>query len=85
MGLNHIALYADTKDDVDRYYHEVMVPSGISSLYQNGPDGSDDYYSVLFEDPDRMKIEVVFAPRYCDPRCWPNTIESDFDPYADVE
>jgi hypothetical protein len=56
--------------------------SGIPSLYQNGASGDDDYYSILFEDPDRMKIEVVYAPNYSKRECWPNTIVSDFDPYA---
>lgn len=81
IGLNHLALYANSKDEVDRYYQNVMQKTGIPSLYQNGPEGDAEYYSVLFEDPDRMKIEVVFAPRYCEKDCWPNNIESDFDPY----
>lgn len=29
--------------------------------------GDDEYYSIFFEDPDRMKIEYVYAPNYCDP------------------
>lgn len=82
VGLNHIALYADTTDAVDRFYREVMVPSGIQSLYQVGPAGDQDYYSVLLEDPDRMKIELVCAPRYCDKDSWPNNLKSDFDPYG---
>lgn len=80
IGLNHIALYADTKDAVDRYYREVMIPNGVPSLYQDGPAGNQDYYSVLFEDPDRMKLELVYAPKYCDKNTWPNNIQSDFDP-----
>lgn len=81
IGLNHLALYATSKEEVDRYFRDVLQANGIPSLYQNGPEGDEDYYSVLFEDPDRMKIEVVFAPRYCDKDSWPNNIESDFDPY----
>ncbi len=52
----------------------------IQSLYQG--DGDQDYYSVLFDDPDRMKIEIVYAPGYAKKGCWPNTLISDFDPYA---
>lgn len=81
IGLNHLALYANSKEEVDSYYQNVMRGNNIPSLYQTGPEGDADYYSVLFEDPDRMKIEVVFAPQYCDKACWPNNIESDFDPY----
>ncbi|MFM6927857.1 MAG: VOC family protein [Bdellovibrio sp.] len=82
IGLNHLALYATSKEEVDSYYQKVMQANGISSLYQKGPDGDADYYSVLFEDPDRMKIEVVYAPRYCEKDSWPNNIASDFDPYG---
>lgn len=84
IGLNHLALYATSKEEVDTYYQTVMQANSISSLYQDGPDGDDDYYSILFEDPDRMKIEVVFAPKYCEHNSWPNNIESDFDPYGNT-
>jgi len=85
IGLNHLALYASSKEEVELYYQNVMQANDIASLYQNGPVGNSDYYSVLFEDPDRMKIEVVFAPRYCENDCWPNTIASDFDPYKKTD
>lgn len=81
IGLNHLALYASSKEEVDTYYQAVMRTNNIPSLYHDGPDGDENYYSVLFEDPDRMKIEVVFAPRYCEKDSWPNNIASDFDPY----
>lgn len=81
IGLNHLALYANSKEEVDRYYQTIMQANNISSLYQDGPDGDDEYYSILFEDPDRMKIEVVYAPRYCEKDSWPNNIVSDFNPY----
>ena len=81
IGLNHLALYATSKEEVDLYYQNVMRNNNILSLYQDGADGDTNYYSVLFEDPDRMKIEVVFAPRYCEKESWPNNIASNFDPY----
>ena len=82
IGLNHIALAASSKEKVDIYFRDVLLANGIPTLYQEGPAGDEDYYSVLFEDPDRIKIEVVFAPRYCEKSSWPNNIVSDFDPYA---
>lgn len=85
VGLNHIALYANAKEEVDKYYNDVLKINSIQSLYQDGPEGDDHYYSVLFEDPDRMKIEVVCAPQYCEKDCWPNNILSDFDPYKESE
>ena len=81
-GLNHLALYAKDKEHVDRFYSETLVAHKIPTLYEEGPSGDADYYAVHFEDPDRMKIEVVYAPHYCDPKRWPNCLESDFDPYA---
>jgi predicted lactoylglutathione lyase len=81
-GLNHLALNAQSRQAVDTYVQVVLKENGIPTLYQEGADGNDHYYSVLFEDPDRMKIEVVWAPHYCEKLHWPNTIPSDFDPYA---
>lgn len=82
IGLNHLAFYAGSKAEVDSYYLDILLKNGIRSLYKEGPGGDDQYYSVLFEDPDRMKIEAVYAPNYPKRECWPNTIVSDFDPYA---
>lgn len=81
IGLNHLALYAFTLEEVDLYYQNVLVGNAIPSLYQAGPQGDKDYYSVLFEDPDRMKIELTYAPCYCEKSSWPNNLESNFDPY----
>lgn len=81
IGLNHLAFYAASKREVDSFFESVLKANHISTLYQEGPTGDEEYYSVLFEDPDRMKIEVVFAPNYCRKDCWPNNMESDFDPY----
>jgi len=79
-GLNHLAFYAPSREAVDRFDREVLKATGIKALYEGKPFGDDEYYAVFFEDPDRMKLEVVHAPRYCDPSAWPNTVESDFNP-----
>ena len=34
-----------------------------------------------FEDPDRIKIEVVYSPGYCSADHWTNKLEDDFNPY----
>ncbi len=80
VGLNHLALSARSKAEVDEFYRTVLKANGIPTLYAEGPTGSEEYYAVYFEDPDRMKIEVVFAPKYCDQAAWPNNIPSNFDP-----
>lgn len=83
-GLNHLAFYAENKEDVDKFHSEVLVPNNIPVLYEKKPFGDNDYYAVFFEGPDRLKLEYVFAPRYCDENSWPSDIEDDFDPYAEI-
>lgn len=82
VGLNHIALAAPSKTAVDDFFNNVVAPNKISLLYSEAPSGDDDYYAVFFEDPDRVKIEVVYAPNYCSLEHWPNNLENDFDPYS---
>ena len=81
-GLNHLAFYAESKQAVDQFYEGILLKNGIPCLYGGKPAGDDAYYAVFFEDPDRIKIEVVFAPRYCQPDDWTNQLVSDFDPYV---
>lgn len=80
IGLNHLAFYAQTKEIVDQFHKEILVANNVPVLYDN-PSGDKNYYSVYFEDPDRIKLEVVYAPHYCERNYWPNTMESTFDPY----
>ena len=65
MGLNHVAFHADSRKIVDEFHSKYLRPKGISILY-GGPrertEYSKGYYSVYFEDPDRIKLELVFAP-----------------------
>ena len=81
-GLNHVAFYATSKDEVDEFYKNVLLKNNIDCLYEKKPDGDDAYYAVFFEDPDRIKLELVYAPRYCQPTDWTNALPSDFDPYS---
>jgi catechol 2,3-dioxygenase-like lactoylglutathione lyase family enzyme len=82
-GLNHLAFYANSKQEVDDFYKKVLLENSIPCLYEEKPDGDEDYYAVFFEDPDRIKLEVVYAPRYCLPEDWTNKFEDDFDPYKE--
>ena len=62
-GLHHLAWRAESRGDVDRL-HELLVARGITVLDPPAhyPEYSGDYYAVFFEDPDGMKLELVFAP-----------------------
>lgn len=83
-GISHFAFSASSREAVDEFHKSTLEPAGISTLSGTGPSGSDDYYAVYFEDPDRLKLEVVYAPRYCEPSERPNRVFSDFDPYGNI-
>jgi catechol-2,3-dioxygenase len=64
-GLNHIAFRVPARDDVDRFTADFVVPRGIGTLYATPrvfPEYRPGYYAVFFEDPDRVKLEVVHIP-----------------------
>ena len=65
IGLNHIAFWVKSRNDVDRF-NRFLISKKITVLYGGPRDYSAEYskgyYAVFFEDPDRIKLEVVFAP-----------------------
>ena len=64
-GLNHLAFRVERREDVDRFRDEFMNPRGFAALYQTPrefPEYRPGYYAVFFEDPDRLKLEVVHLP-----------------------
>jgi len=63
VGLNHLAFHARSKEHVDEMT-KALIEQGIPILYQNKHPyaGGKDYYAVFFEDPDRIKVELV-APQ----------------------
>jgi catechol 2,3-dioxygenase-like lactoylglutathione lyase family enzyme len=60
VGLNHLAFHAKSKEHVDSITKE-LEEKGISILYKDRHPyaGGKDYYAVFFEDPDRIKVELV--------------------------
>ncbi len=62
-GLHHLAWRAESRADVDAL-HALLVAQGITVLDAPAhyPQYSGDYYAVFFEDPDGMKLELVYAP-----------------------
>jgi catechol 2,3-dioxygenase-like lactoylglutathione lyase family enzyme len=60
VGLNHLAFHASSREHVNQIT-EKLTEKGMTILY---PDrhpyaGGEDYYAVFFEDPDRIKVELV--------------------------
>ncbi|WP_067841844.1 VOC family protein [Amphibacillus sediminis] len=60
VGLNHLAFQANSRQHVDTIT-DTIKDKGIPLLY---PDkhpyaGGKDHYAVYFEDPDRIKVELV--------------------------
>ncbi|MGI8893968.1 MAG: VOC family protein [Bacteroidia bacterium] len=60
VGLNHLAFHGGTRKEIDDLTLK-LKEKGIKILYEDmhpfaaGPA----YYAVFFEDPDRIKVEVV--------------------------
>ena len=59
-GLNHLAFHCTSREFIDDLTKE-LKDRNIELLY---PDrhpfaGGENYYAVFFEDPDRIKVEVV--------------------------
>jgi catechol 2,3-dioxygenase-like lactoylglutathione lyase family enzyme len=65
-GINHVAFMVDARADVDRFCGDFLVPRRVEALYgtpREFPEYRPGYYAVFFEDPDRLKLEVVHIPR----------------------
>lgn len=61
-GLNHIAFSVASPESVDQFVKEFMAPRDIPALYGGAKEYpyTEGYYAVYFEDPDRIKIEVLY-------------------------
>ena len=63
VGLNHLAFHAESREQVDAITLGLRARD-VTILYEDRHPhaGGEDYYAVFFEDPDRIKVELV-APR----------------------
>jgi catechol 2,3-dioxygenase-like lactoylglutathione lyase family enzyme len=62
---DHVAFRVERRDAVERFRDEFMAPRRLAPLYETPrefPEYRPGYYAVLFEDPDRLKLEVVHVP-----------------------
>ncbi|RXI98605.1 hypothetical protein DS745_20020 [Anaerobacillus alkaliphilus] len=60
VGLNHLAFHGKSKEHVDLITKKLRG-MGEKILYDDKHPyaGGKDYYAVFFEDPDRIKVEIV--------------------------
>lgn len=65
VGLNHLAFHADSRKHVDDMT-EKLKNKGVPILYTNQHPfaGGDEHYAVYFEDPDRIKVELVAPEQF---------------------
>jgi len=61
-GLHHLCFRARSREDVDEV-HVLLLELGAEVVHppEDGP-WAPGYYSVLFEDPDGVRLEVNFVP-----------------------
>jgi catechol 2,3-dioxygenase-like lactoylglutathione lyase family enzyme len=59
-GLNHLAFHVQDNREVDEFT-ELIKSKQIRILYEDRHPyaGGSGYYALFFEDPDRMKVEIV--------------------------
>jgi catechol 2,3-dioxygenase-like lactoylglutathione lyase family enzyme len=62
VGLHHLCLRARSRQDVDRC--AAVLREMAATIIRGPEEGSwaPGYYSVLFEDPDGIRLEVCFVP-----------------------
>ncbi|MFC6464157.1 VOC family protein [Marinilactibacillus sp. GCM10026970] len=60
VGLNHLAFHAESTEHVDQLTQKLKEKQ-ISVLYSEKHPfaGGESHYAVYFEDPDRIKVEIV--------------------------
>lgn len=61
VGLHHLCFRARSREDVDAVHHALPAGTRVVHAPEQGP-WVPGYYSVLFEDPDGIRLEVNFVP-----------------------
>lgn len=64
-GLHHLAFTAPTRDAVDALHRELgRLGVPILDAPADYPQYAAGYYAIFFSDPDGIKLEYVFTPRW---------------------
>ena len=60
VGLNHLAFHAESRAEIDQM-KEKLKEKDITILYEDQYPfaGGPNYYALYFEDPNRIKVELV--------------------------
>ncbi|MGJ8673799.1 VOC family protein [Rubritalea sp.] len=67
---DHLAFCAESREDVDRFYAEVLIPLEQGNLATiedppcDCPEYGEGYYATFFHDPDGLKYEFVINPNH---------------------
>jgi catechol 2,3-dioxygenase-like lactoylglutathione lyase family enzyme len=63
-GLHHLCFRARSREDVDAVYRFLVDELGARIVHppEEGTQFAPGYYSVLFEDPDGIRVELNFVP-----------------------
>ncbi|WP_309382666.1 VOC family protein [Cerasicoccus frondis] len=67
---DHLAFCALDREDVDRFYQEVLLPlehaghAAIEDAPCDCPEYGEGYYATFFHDPDGLKYEYVINPNH---------------------
>jgi len=63
-GLHHVCFRARSRDDVDEVVSFLNTQDGVRVIHppEDGSRFAPGYYSILFEDPDGIRIEVNYVP-----------------------
>jgi catechol 2,3-dioxygenase-like lactoylglutathione lyase family enzyme len=61
-GLDHLAFHAASRDDVDALYALLASAGVVVCDPPREYDYSPGYYAVAFDDPDGVRLEVVYDP-----------------------
>ena len=63
-GLHHFCFRARSREDVDAVHRFLVDELAARIIHppEDGPQFAPGYYSVLFEDPDGIRIEVNYVP-----------------------
>jgi catechol 2,3-dioxygenase-like lactoylglutathione lyase family enzyme len=62
VGLDHIALFVDSKPEVDEMYAELKSSNArITRPPAHYPEYSPEYYAFYFRDPDEVPLEIGFC------------------------